>query len=83
MGDGVDLIPGENVVHERRVSNIANYEFCGVPIPQRNPVERSSRTMAFFVGVEEGQHHMAADITCSACYKNRHAVTRTRNRFAI
>jgi hypothetical protein len=26
---------------------------------------------------------MAADITCSARYKNRHAVTRTRNRFAI
>jgi hypothetical protein len=77
MGDGVNLMFGENCVHERRVANIAENEFGSL----RNRPTKSCRKIIendnFFAGIEEGQHHMAADIACSACYKNRHAVTRT------
>src|ERR1700730_10048533 len=82
MRNGVDFIPAENVVHERRVADIADNEFRRVldchAVPCRKIIENDN----VFAGIEEGQHHMAADITCPASYKNRHAVTRTRNRLA-
>jgi hypothetical protein len=74
---------GENVVHERRVANIANYELCRVLDRRAEPCRKIIENNDLFAGIEKGQHHMAADITGSACYKNRHAVTRNRNRFAI
>src|SRR5205807_2745997 len=83
MRNGVDFIPAENVVHERRVADIAENEFGRVLDRRAEPCRKIVENDNIFAGIEEGQHHMAADIACPACHQNRHAVTRPRKRFTI
>jgi hypothetical protein len=57
MGDGVDLMPSENVVHKRRVADIADNECRRVLDRRAEPCRKIIEDDNLFAGVEEGQHH--------------------------
>ena len=52
MGDGVDLMFGENVVHERRVANIANNEFGCLRYCPTKSCRKIIENDNFFAGIE-------------------------------
>ncbi len=72
MDDRVDVVLGKDPLEQRPVTDIAEVEArlrCDRPAKSsRQTVEHHHR----FAAVEQRPYHVAADITCSACYQYGH-----------